>query len=493
MKFLVYSEVNADTIAANLGQSEYSYYFVLKEFLPVLRQLGDVQVVKDPLREVDALYAKARKLGEKCVFLSFTPPHKTPLGLRCPTWPVLAWEFDSIPTEHWFGERHQDWRHVLARCGHAITHSGMTLDLIRREMGAGYPVASIPAPVWDKYAALRERLAMPLMQKVTELHLGSGVLIDSHSVDFAKQLPDRETVIAAVAAARQPRGGGSPAAALPRERQQSLLRITYRYAVEWYRLVGRELFADWRLHAQHKLLGHPLPPKVQPIKPPMPESWFPKTPRLELSGVVFTALFNPSDGRKNWVDMLTAFCTAFHDCPDATLVFKLGNSDCQPEINDMLVCMARLPRGACRIVILNGFLEGEDFEKLIEATHFVVNASYGEGQCLPLMEFLSCGRPAIAPSNSAMLDYMDDQVGFVVSGWQEARAWPQDPRAAFRTCQQQIDWESLVKAYRAAYNCVVQTPERYTQLSETAINRMQQHCSQAVARKKLEELLTTQA
>ena len=492
MKFLVYSEVNADTIAANLGQSEYSYYFVLKEFLPVLRQLGDVQVVKDPLREVDALYAKARKLGEKCVFLSFTPPHKTPLGLRCPTWPVLAWEFDSIPTEHWFGERHQDWRHVLARCGHAITHSGMTLDLIRREMGAGYPVASIPAPVWDKYAALRERLAMPLMQKVTELHLGSGVLIDSHSVDFAKQLPNRETVIAAVAAARQPRGGGSPAAALPRERQQSLLRITYRYAVEWYRLVGRELFADWRLHAQHKLLGHPLPPKVQPIKPPMPESWFPKTPRLELSGVVFTALFNPSDGRKNWVDMLTAFCTAFHDCPDATLVFKLGNSDCQPEINDMLVCMARLPRGACRIVILNGFLEGEDFEKLIKATHFVVNASYGEGQCLPLMEFLSCGRPAIAPRNSAMLDYMDDQVGFVVGGWQEARAWPQDPRAAFRTCQQQIDWESLVKAYRAAYNCVVQTPERYTQLSETAINRMQQHCSQAVARKKLEELLTTQ-
>ena len=67
MKFLVYSEVNADTIAANLGQSEYSYYFVLKEFLPVLRQLGDVQVVKDPLREVDALYADRAAWAERAL------------------------------------------------------------------------------------------------------------------------------------------------------------------------------------------------------------------------------------------------------------------------------------------------------------------------------------------------------------------------------------------------------------------------------------------
>lgn len=489
MKFLIYSEVNADTIAANLGQSEYSYYFVLKEFLPVLRGLGEVQVVKDPLREVDALYANARKRGEKCVFLSFTPPHKTPLGLRCPTWPVLAWEFDSIPTEHWFGERHQDWRHALARCGHAITHSGMTLDLIRGEMGADYPVASIPAPVWDKYAALRERLAVQPIPRAAELYLGSGVLIDSHAADFAEQLPDREKVIAAVAAARQPRGAASPEAALPRERQQSLLRITYRYAVEWYRLVGRELFADWRLYARHKLLGQPLPPKAEPIKPPMPENWFPREPRLELSGVIFTALFNPSDGRKNWVDMLTAFCTAFHDCPDATLVFKLGKNDCQSEINDMLICMARLPKFACRVVVLNGFLEGKDFERLIEATHFAVNASYGEGQCLPLMEFLSCGRPAVAPRNSAMLDYMDTDVGFVVDGWQEARAWPQDPRAAFRTCQQQINWESLVKAYRSAYDCFTQTPERFLQLSQNAIQRMQTHCSRRVAKEHLKRIL----
>lgn len=493
MKFLVYSEVNADTIASNLGQSEYSYYFVLKEFLPVLTQLGEVIVVKDPQREVDPLFRAARRRREPCFFLSFTPPHKTPLGLRCPTIPVLAWEFDSIPTESWFGERQQDWRYPLRRCGMAITHSGMIVDIIKAEMGAHYPVESIPAPVWDKFAAMRERLSVPTSDRTVSLKPGNGILIDSHSPDFATQLPDREAVIAAVAAARQPQGASSQAATLPHARQQSLLRISYRYAVEWYRLVGRELLREANAHARHKFFGAPLPQATEADQAPMPACWFPKVSQLTLSGVVFTALFNPSDGRKNWVDMLTAFCSAFHERPDATLVFKLGSNDCQAEVQDMLVCLARLPRGACRIVILNGFLEGEDFEKLIEATHFVVNASYGEGQCLPLMEFLSCGRPAIAPRNSAMLDYMDDQVGFVVSGWQEARAWPQDPRAAFRTCQQQIDWESLVNAYRAAYDCVVQTPERYAQLSQAAISRMQQHCSQAVARKKLEELLAKQA
>lgn len=489
MKFLVYSEVNAETIASSLGQSEYSYYFVLKEFLPVLRQLGEVQLVKDPLQEVDRLYTQARHRGEKCVFLSFTPPHKTPLGLSCPTVPVMAWEFDTIPSEHWFGERAQDWRYGLGKWGRCITHSGMTVAAIQAQMGADYPVASIPAPVWDKYASLRQRLAMQPRRERLTLTVRSGVLLDSHDASFLQYLPDHDAVVLAVATARNPHGANCKAAALPTVRDESLLRITYRYAIEWYRLVGRELFADWQMLAKHRLLGRPLPEPIAPTLEAQKPLWQPGEHRLELSGVVFTALFNPGDGRKNWVDMLTAFCVAFRDCGDATLVFKLGSTDYESAINDMLICMARLPRFACRVVLLTGFLEGKDFESLIEASQFVVNASYGEGQCLPLMEFLSCGRPAVAPRNSAMLDYIDEEVGFVVDGWLHARAWPQDPRAAFRTCQQQIDWESLVKAYKAAYECFTQKPERYVQLSQNAVVRMENHCSHRVAEERLREFL----
>jgi hypothetical protein len=57
----------------------------------------------------------ARARGEPCVFLSFSPPHRTPVHLACPTLPVFAWEFSTIPNEPFAGEPRNDWRTVLAR------------------------------------------------------------------------------------------------------------------------------------------------------------------------------------------------------------------------------------------------------------------------------------------------------------------------------------------------------------------------------------------
>ncbi len=486
MRFLVYSEVNAETISSSMGQSEYSYYFVLKEFLPVLRELGEVRVVKDPQAEADALYREATAAGEQCVLLAFTPPHKAPLGLDCPTVLVLAWEFDTIPNEHWLKDRKQDWRYALSRCGRAITHSGMTLEAIRRELAADYPVISIPAPVWDKYEPMRERLTQQRSTSVV-MEMSACVLFDTHNPAHARFWPEWSEISASVAEVRGDNRQQKDSSGLPEFRQQSLLRITYRYAVEWYRQVGLKLMRKemtWR----PSIIDMQLRSRAEPPLP-HPELWQAKPHRLELSGVVFTSIFNPGDGRKNWADMLTAFCTAFRDCSDATLIFKLGSNNFQRDMYDMMMCLARLPHFACRVVFLHGFLEGKAFEGLIEASHFVVNASYGEGQCLPLMEFLSCGRPAVAPKNSAMLDYMDDSVGFVVEGWADPAVWPHDPREAYRGLRQQVDWESLIRAYRDAYRCVREMPQRYAELSTNAVARMQGHCSRQVAEAALKSFL----
>jgi hypothetical protein len=106
------------------------------------------------------------------------------------------------------------------------------------------------------------------------------------------------------------------------------------------------------------------------------------------------------------------------------------------------------------------------------------------------MEFLSCGKPAIAPRHSAMLDYIDSEVAFVVDSWLDATAWSHDPRLAYRTLRHQIDWSSLVEAYRAAYRCVQDDPSRYAKMSAAAIERMRGHCSQAVATQKLRQFLS---
>lgn len=57
--------------------------------------------------------------------------------------------------------------------------------------------------------------------------------------------------------------------------------------------------------------------------------------------------------------------------------------------------------------MVHGFLSDKSYRKLIHATSFFVNASSGEGLCLPLMEFMACGVPAIAPNRTAMADYVD--------------------------------------------------------------------------------------
>ncbi|HET8705038.1 MAG TPA: glycosyltransferase, partial [Pseudomonadales bacterium] len=210
---------------------------------------------------------------------------------------------------------------------------------------------------------------------------------------------------------------------------------------------------------------------------------------VSFSGVVFTSVFNPYDGRKNWMDMVTAFCSVFRDVPDATLVLKLGHHRYHSAIESILMCMGKMPAFKCRVILIQGFLCPESFQSLIRATDFVVNTSYGEGQCLPLMEYLSCGKPAVAPKHSGMADYIDEDVAFVVDSWLDATAWPHDPRLAYRAQRHQLNWESLTQAYWRAYQCRKNLPERYLEMSRTAVERMRQHCSHEAAEHKLREFL----
>ena len=178
-------------------------------------------------------------------------------------------------------------------------------------------------------------------------------------------------------------------------------------------------------------------------------------------GVIYTSVFNPYDGRKNWQDMLSAFCTTFRDTADATLVLKLTHHDISDALNDMLHHLYKNQSFRCRVVLIHGFLADADYERLVEATSFVVNSSFGEGQCLPLMEFMSCGKPAVAPCNTAMADYIDADNAFIVDSTDELTAWPHDPRRAFRTLRYVTNWASLCEAYKASYDVAKNHPARY--------------------------------
>lgn len=475
MKFLIYSAMNADTVQQNFGEPEYSYYFVLREFMPLLQQLGEIEVIEDPATQADPLYRAAIQRGQNCVFLSFSPPHLTCLGLACPTIPVFAWEFSNMPNEAWWEDRPEhDWRWCLQQCAGAIVHSQQSAECVRSLMGSDYPVTAIPAPLWDRMAPARKRLRDPDRASSNIIDVSHGTIFDTHDPALARWLPTDQDIIRAVAEAR----GAIPIDETQgfRRAPKSVARVTLEHLVAWYqqvlapRVSGnlRQRLDKWAERSDPWQLGRR---------------------QLQLSGVVFTSLFNPRDGRKNWVDMLTAFCTEFRDEPEATLVFKLGHRNHEEALQGFLMVLPRLPKFRCRVILLNGFLEDDAYLQLIQNSHFALNASYGEGQCLPLMEYLSCGKPAVAPSHSALADYIDKEIAFVVDSWADVSMWPHDPRIAYRTLRQQIDWTSLRQAYRAAFNCYQQEPETYQRMVNAASRRMQEHCSLSVARNLLDALL----
>ncbi len=182
---------------------------------------------------------------------------------------------------------------------------------------------------------------------------------------------------------------------------------------------------------------------------------------ISLDGIVYTSVFNPCDDRKNWIDMVKAFCAAFQDVEDTTLVLKMTHHSVSSFLGRLHFLFQQMWPFKCRIVALHGYLDDAEYEKLIAATSFYVNAARCEGLCLPLMEFMSCGKPAIAPATHHRADYVEQSSTLLVQSGVEPAIWPHDPRELFRALKYRIDWESLMNAYRHSYEIVKNKPEAY--------------------------------
>jgi len=210
---------------------------------------------------------------------------------------------------------------------------------------------------------------------------------------------------------------------------------------------------------------------------------------VHLGGIIYTTVFNPMDGRKNWPDLVSGFVWAFRNAAGVTLVLKVIHSDFEQVRGDVTDAVFKLVPFKCRVVILHGYLNDPEYVKLIRASTYVVNTSYAEGQCLPLAEYMSAGKPAITPAHTAMEDYINEQNAFVVRSSVEATWWQHDIRHAFRTTRYRLDWESLCAAYLESYRVATTDPARYARMSRSAVESLQGYCSRALAKKRLKLVL----
>ena len=416
MVIIVYSAETKDSIKANIGIVDYSYYFVLVKYKKVLETFARVIEVRNPEQEVDAIYNKCQAKGESCLFLSFTPPFKTATELRCPTICVLAWEYATIPTDNWAGDDRNDWRTIFRKHGCAITHSNFAVRAIRKAMGEDFPVWSIPSPLWDEYTKLYQKGKAKAVSRGLDLSY-KGVLIDFQGCKASVE-EGKET-----------------------------------------------FFIEKRSTNEEKINAH-------------------------LEGIIYTSVFNPNDGRKNWMDLLWGYCYAFRDISDVTLVMKLVYFNFEEIRSSLINEIKKLAPFKCRVIVLDGYLDDEDYGRLIQESTYIVNTAYGEGQCLPLMEYMSAGTPAISPAHTAMEDYIDHLDAFVVQSSVEWYHWPHDPRHVLRTFRYRINWESLFNAYRESYDVAKNDPSRYARMSRKAVESLKVFCSAAVVKELLKQVIS---
>lgn len=486
MKIIVHSSYSAQTIGANLGKAEYSYYFVLAGYLPALRRLGEVVTVDDPETEADAIYDAAKAKGEACVFLCFAPPHFVPITLRCPTIPVVAWEFSTIPCEMWSDDPRSDWRVVFRHCKRVIALSNHTAALVREAMGEDFPVFAIPTASYEAFADTGP--ARPVAEEqVLRLR---GYLFDSAAdARFSRSPPwpavPAPSFVPQPAAVIQPPSVPPPAPARLTLRKR--VSITVYYLRAWYREVVRDILPS-PLKRFASVCGRFLyrrfrGPKKMPPPPAPPDC------EVALGGVVYTSVFAPQDGRKNWQDLLSGFVWAFRDQPGATLFLKVpvrGGVEAYPILHSILSQFAPFK---CRVVFFAGFLDDAQYRDLVQGSTYYVNSSHAEGLCLPLMEFLSAGRPAVAPDHTAMADYIGTDIAFVLRASLEHNVWPFDPRDLFTTMRYRLDWESLVTAFEQSYALAATDTARYAAMGEAAQTAMRKFCTQEVVQAKLSEAL----
>jgi len=450
---LLSSYMSGATEGNRLGTAGYSYDFVARLFAPLLERLGKVIEIKKPSVEVPKVIQDARRENRDPILVSFRPFQDAYVTPSAANVVGPAWEFPGIPDDPFGGNPQDHWVETANRCALVLVGGPFTANAFRAA-GVTTPIRIVPVPTPETYFHL------PQWQGDLRTTLDcSPYIFDAVDVrPFAL--------------------GGRPRTV--RERLLSGLRtIVFR--------TYRQIVKPW--------LPRRIEPMVSTILRSAIMTWReqflpPRSARgLELSGIVYTSIFNPSDGRKNWEDMITAFLYALRDCADATLVLKLVSSTPQA-INHVIGVYRRLAVShRCRLVLIPDFLSEADMMKLARASTYYLTTTRAEGNCLPLMNYLAAGRPGVSPAHTAIADYFDAGVGFVVQSHPEPCAWPQDLRLRWRSTWHRLVWPSLVEQIRQSYHVAKQDRAAYDALAVAAREKMRQWAHPEVVWRQLQSAM----
>lgn len=444
LQFLVSTTGCAGDIRRHMGSADYSYAFVLKALAPVLEQLGHVRPIALPESSLAFAAARAATEGFQPIHLALHPPQNAYYTPAVSTVLFPFWEFPRVPDRDFGHDTRQNWTRMCRGASLILSACRFTAEAIRRG-GVACPVEVVP---------------VPLPPEPFELPVWDG--------RFALSLDCRHLVLGGDPIESASTSSETPTAEIAPIWKRGLRAGYRRYVRRWLNDEAIERISK----ARKSILQLPEePPPLLPVG------------RLEVSGLVYTSIFNFSDRRKNAEDLLSAFLIAFRDRPDVTLVLKLATSPAREFFELRELCYLYKSMGLrhrCRLVVVTDFLSDEQMLDLLRATTYYVNVSRAEGACLPLQQALAAGRPALAPDHTAMADYMDDRIGFVVAMHEEPTFWPHDPDQRLETFWRRLVWSDLHDQFHRSADLIAHDRIGYDTLAAAARARMSAYAARPV-------------
>jgi hypothetical protein len=194
----------------------------------------------------------------------------------------------------------------------------------------------------------------------------------------------------------------------------------------------------------------------------------PQSSRLGLRGIVYTAVLDPIDDAKNWLDVLYGFGMAFRDRTDVTLVLKLCNPDTLRVCFTVSHWLQKLTPFKCRVLIIVAQLAPEQYSILVHNSSFYLSTAHAHGKAMAMLEFMIAGVPVIAPRHTATAAYLDDNNSFAIDCSREWTYWPHDARQMLTTYRYRIVWESVRQQLLHSLQVISSDPSRYRYMAAQA-------------------------
>ena len=444
----------------NLGSCGYSYDFVVRAFAPLLNKCGKLVEVCNPEKRLEREVQLARRGGCEPIHVSFRAFQDVCLSVSAPNVVIPAWEFPDVPDHQFDGNPRNDWVRMANQCSLVIVGGPFTANsLIRAGIQTPIRVVQVPnPPEYFELSAWHPERRTGLESRAYVFPHNSSPSPDIMPVEQPKPSSVRF-------AAHRPK-------ALSCRRSREIYK---RYLRPWL-----PVRVDRAVTAAHKAWRAPCPV-------------YTPCSRVDLSGIVYTSVFAPADDRKNWQDLLAGFLLALRDEEDATLLLKLVAKD-SFATQVVLSYYRQLDlHHRCKLIVLDDFLTEDQMLALARASTYYITTTRAEGNCLPLMNYLAAGRPGISPSHTAIGDYFDNDVGYVVESHPEPAAWPQDSQSRCRTTWHRLVFPSLVTQIRRSYRVAKYNRAAYEAQASRARARMLEWASRETVWSRLRSALSVAA